>query len=178
MKSRLIAAALIAVFWGSFVGPQVKAQGAPTILPGGCGTGNLTNTGQPSLTEDQQGRLCISLGIATPGNEIVPNNATGVNLKAAGGSVWGVQLGGIGAAPVYVKLYDKATAPTCGTDTPVKRLLIPAAATAANGAVSNVPFTGGVKFANGIGFCVVTGIGDSDNTPPTATTYLVNIDWN
>jgi hypothetical protein len=117
-------------------------------------------------------------GGATPGNEIVPNNTTGVSLKGGAGTVYGVQLGGIGSAPAYLKLYDKATSPTCGTDTPIKRLIIPAAATAANGAGSNISFPVGIKFALGIGYCVTTGIGDSDTTAPAANIYLVNVDWN
>jgi hypothetical protein len=114
---------------------------------------------------------------ATPGNEIAPNNTTGVQLKGASGIVWGVQLGGVGSAPAYLKLYDKATAPTCGTDTPIKRLIIPAATTAANGALSNIEFPAGIRFNLGIGYCVTTGITDADTTAPAANTFLINVDW-
>jgi hypothetical protein len=118
------------------------------------------------------------LGGATPGNEIVQNNATGINLKASAGIVWSIQLGGIGSIPIYLKLYDKSTPPTCGTDTPVKRLIIPSASTAANGAGSNISFPAGVKFSTGIGYCVVTGLADAATGAPAAASYLVNIDWN
>jgi len=117
-------------------------------------------------------------GGATAGNEIAPNNTTGINLKASAGTVYGVQIGGIGSAPAYLKLYNKATAPTCGTDTPIKRLIIPAASTAALGAGSNISFPVGVAFSLGIGYCVTTGIADADTTAPAASTFLVNIDWN
>lgn len=113
---------------------------------------------------------------STTGN-IAANNTTGVNLKGSAGMVTSIQLGGIGSAPAYLKLYNKATAPTCGTDTPVKRLIIPAAATAANGAGSNVTFAYAITFSLGIGYCVTTGITDADTTAPAASTYLVNIDW-
>ena len=48
---------------------------------------------------------------------------TGVNIKATPGEVAGWHLGNQAAAVRYVKLYDKATAPTSG-DTPklLKRL--------------------------------------------------------
>src|SRR4051812_3941631 len=98
---------------------------------------------------------------AVPGNEIAPNNTTGILLKGGSGTVWGVELGTIGAAPAYLKLYDKTTAPTCGTDTPVKRLIIPAAATAANGNASVMAFPAGIRFTLGIGYCVTTGIADN-----------------
>lgn len=108
---------------------------------------------------------------------IVPNNTTGVLLKGGSGFVYSIQVGGIGAAPAYLKLYDKATAPTCGTDTPVKRLIIPAASTAANGEDASHPFPFGIRFELGIGYCVTTGIADNDTTAPAASTFIVNIDW-
>lgn len=116
-------------------------------------------------------------GASTTGN-IAANNTTGVNLKGSAGTVYGVQLGGIGSAPAYLKIYDKATAPTCGTDTPIKRLIIPAASTAANGGGSNVSFgPSGILTTLGIGYCVTTGITDADTTAPAANTFLVNVDW-
>ncbi len=116
-------------------------------------------------------------GGATPAGAVAPNNTTGVSLKGTPGSVYGVQLGGIGSGPAYLKLYDKATAPTCGTDTPIKRLIIPAASTAALGGGSNISFPAGVAFTLGIGYCVTTGITDADTTAPAASTLLINIDW-
>lgn len=103
------------------------------------------------------------------------NNAT--LISPGEHSVHGVQLSGVGAAPAYLKLYDKNVAPTCGTDTPVKVIAIPAAATAANGNISNVSISLGTAFHSGLGICVVTGIADSDNTAVAAATFNINIDW-
>ena len=158
--------------------PRVTVSNDSNILATQSGTwtvqpGNTANT-TPWLVTPVAG----TTNAATPGNEIAPNNTTGVNLKASAGTVYSVQLGGIGSAPAYLKLYDKATAPTCGTDTPIKRLIIPANPTAADGSGSNVMFPVGVKFSNGIGYCVTTGITDADTTAPAASTFLINIDWN
>ena len=63
------------------------------------------------------------------------------------------------SAIYYLKLYDKATAPTCGTDVPKLRIPVPHASGAGNGVVAdlqNVPFT------RGIGMCLVSGIADND----------------
>jgi len=115
-------------------------------------------------------------GSSTTGN-IVANNTTAVVLKASAGTLYGVQLYGIGAAPAYLKIYN-ATSATCGSGTPVKRLMIPAASTGANGAGSNISFgPQGVNFGTGITYCVTTGIGDADTTAPAASTFLVNLDW-
>ena len=109
---------------------------------------------------------------------IVANNTTGISIKGTAGSVYSLQLGGIGAVPVYVKLYDSATAPTCGSGTPVARFILPSASTAANGAGSNIEFgVGGRAFVNGIGLCVTAGIADADTTAPAASTYLVNMGY-
>lgn len=115
-------------------------------------------------------------GASTTGN-IAANNTTAVVVKASAGTLYGAQLYGIGSAPAYLKIYD-ATSATCGSGTPVKRLMIPANSTAANGAGSNVSFGDvGVAFSTGITYCVTTGIADNDNTAPAASTFLVNLDW-
>ena len=114
---------------------------------------------------------------ATPFHLIAANTNNSTLVKNQPGTVWTAQLSGIGSAPAYLKFYDKATAPTCGTDTPVKVLMIPAAATAANGGGSNILLPVGVKFTRGIGICVVTGITDSDNTAPSANLFNINFDW-
>lgn len=117
-------------------------------------------------------------GGATPTGNIAANNTTAVVVKASAGTLYGVQVYGIGSAPAYLKIYN-ATSATCGSGTPVKRLMIPAASTAANGAGSNITFgVAGVAFSTGITYCITTGIGDSDTTAPAASTFLVNLDWN
>ena len=66
----------------------------------------------------------------------------------------------------YLKIYN-ATSATCGSGTPVKRLIIPAASNAANGGGSNITFGPvGVEFSTGITYCVTTGITDADTTAP------------
>ena len=76
--------------------------------------------------------------------------------------------------PAYLKIYDKATAPTCGTDVPVKTLIIPAASTAALGGGSNVNTSEGVLISLGLGICVTAGIADTDNTVVAASTFVIN----
>lgn len=115
-------------------------------------------------------------GASTTGN-IAANNTTAVVVKGSAGTLYGVQLYGLGSAPAYLKIYN-ATSATCGSGTPVKRLMIPAASTAANGAGSNVAFgAAGVAFGTGITYCVTTSIADNDTTAPAASTFLINIDW-
>lgn len=73
----------------------------------------------------------------------------------------------------YVKLYDKATAPTA-SDTPVQRYEIPlAAANSSSVVVVPIPEEG-LTFNNGIGFRIVTVQADSDSTEATAGDVIVN----
>ncbi len=63
------------------------------------------------------------------------------------------------ATVYYLKLYDKATLPVCGTDVPV--MVIPIAP---NSATPPVQPAQGLQFYSGLGFCVVAGLADNDNT--------------
>lgn len=109
---------------------------------------------------------------------LVAAASTNSTLIATGKhTVFSIELGGIGSSPAYVKIYDKATAPTCGTDTPIKTLIIPVSSTAANGAGSNMPFPLGIQVNNGLGICVTGGIADSDTTAVAASSFVANIDY-
>ena len=75
-------------------------------------------------------------------------------------------------AVYWLKLYDKATAPTCGTDTPVQKYAIPFGATNA-GAGFVIPIPDGMQFFNGIGFCLTANQANSD-TNNAATGIVLN----
>lgn len=174
-----------ATVYGYFKGLYSALTGASTCLAGttattqsAATTGTVTKlqcdlNGNPWLPPSQLPQP------GTPtGNIAASGSPTAVVIKASAGTVYGVQLGGIGSAPAYLKLYNAASA-TCGSGTPVKRLIIPANTTAANGAGSNVTFgTAGLNFTTGITYCVTTGIADNDATGPAANTFLINLDWN
>ena len=92
-------------------------------------------------------------------------NAT--NVKATGGRVYKIMGQNAAAAVRYLKLYNKATAPTVGTDTPF--MTIPIAASS----VFQVSFEGiGLYFDKGIGFGITNLNADADTTAPTAGDIL------
>lgn len=130
----------------------------------------------PGTTNAVQAIAGTSGGASTTGN-IAANNTTAVVVKASAGTLYGGQLGNIGAGPAYLKIYD-ATSATCGSGTPKKRLIIPKSSTAADGGGSNFSLGDvGVAFPTGITYCLTTGILDNDTTAPAASTVLVNLDW-
>lgn len=121
--------------------------------------------------------VATTTGGATTTGNIAANNTTAVVVKSGATTLYGVQMAGLGSAPAYLKLYN-ATSATCGSGTPVKRLMIPAASTAANGAGSNINFGPvGVAFGTGLTYCITTGITDADTTAPAASTFLVSLDY-
>jgi hypothetical protein len=78
------------------------------------------------------------------------------------------------AATRYVKFYDKASAPSVGSDTPKLVVAVP-------GAVDSLPtvvtFNSavGIAFSLGIAFAVTAGILDTDNTAVTANDMTVGL---
>jgi len=94
---------------------------------------------------------------------------TGINIKASAGQLYGWYLFNDSAAHRYVKLYNKATAPTVGTDTPVMTIPLPI------GSGANVEYNIGITFSLGIGIGATTGVADNDTGAPDANDVVVNI---
>lgn len=94
---------------------------------------------------------------------------SGSVIKGSAGQVYGWYLYNDSASPRFVKLYDKATAPTVGTDAPKLTLPLPASAAA------NVSLHGGIEFALGIGLAATTGAADNNTGAPGANEVIANI---
>lgn len=98
------------------------------------------------------------------------NNSTLVATGKHSVKAW--HLTNINAAVRYLKIYDKATAPTCGTDTP--KLTIPLQGSAV-GASNSLSIDRGIYFESGLGLCIVTGLADNDNTSTAANEQIINL---
>lgn len=99
-------------------------------------------------------------------------NATSV--KAAQAGLYGVQVFNTNAAARYLKLYNKASAPTVGTDTPVKVLTIPGNAA---GAGLVIHFANGLDFSTGLAYALTTGAADADTGAVAAAEIVVGLDY-
>ena len=95
-------------------------------------------------------------------------NATVV--KASPGQVWEIIVNNVNAAVRYLKLYNKATAPTVGTDVPVLTLAIPAAS------VQQCRLWG-ADFTAGISFATTTEATDVGATAISANESVINIGY-
>lgn len=69
----------------------------------------------------------------------------------------------------HVKLYNKASNPTVGTDTPKLTLSLQA------GAVANVAFESPLEFDVGIAIAMVTGVADSDTAAVALNDLAVDV---
>jgi hypothetical protein len=103
-------------------------------------------------------------------NSAATNNAA--FLKASAGTVWSISAFNAGASPVYVKYYNRTTAPAVGTDVPVMVVSVPATDTVMIGGGAN-----GIRFATGIAIAIVTGAADTDNTAVAAAQVKVATSW-
>lgn len=98
--------------------------------------------------------------------------ATGQLIKGTAGAVGGYFISNVAASVRFVKFYNKATAPTVGTDVPVLTLCIPATSAA------NVWLGPGINFTLGIGIGATQLVADNDATAPAANDVVVNILFN
>jgi hypothetical protein len=92
----------------------------------------------------------------------------GVSIKSSPGQVGGWYLANNASSLRYVKLYDKASAPS-SSDVP--KLTIPVPANSA----ANLMAVAGIDFTAGIGIRVTTGVADADTGAPTANDVIVNL---
>lgn len=83
-------------------------------------------------------------------------NATSV--KASSGVINHIAVGNNGASAAYLKIYNKASAPTVGTDVPIATLLIPAGSTIAP------PIPAGIPCSTGIAYAITGAPADADTT--------------
>ena len=100
-------------------------------------------------------------------------NTTGIVVKGSAGQVYGFICTNTNASARYVKFYNKATAATVGTDTPVFVLMIPGNANGAGMVAAE--FTSGIAFATGISIGITTGVADSDTGAPAANEIIANV---
>jgi len=104
-------------------------------------------------------------------------NATSV--KTSQGYLLGGLLSNVNAAIRYFKLYNKASAPVVGTDTPIFTVAIPAGSSTVPGFVNleNLFGSQGHVFAAGIAYAITGAAPDSDTTAVAANDVIVNLNY-
>ena len=126
---------------------------------------------QVTGTQPVSGTVTANQGtLVTPTASNINSAATtnAASVKASAGTVYSITVSNTAASPRYVKLYNKASAPTVGTDVPVLTIPVPA------GGVVNVLFgTTGHRLATGIALAITANAADSDTTAVGASEVKV-----
>jgi len=126
-----------------------------------------------SLRGDANNNLNVSENEQLDINRVISAASTNATvIKASAGTVHGWYISNVNAAARFVKFYNKATAPTVGTDTPLITLAIPGNAA---GAGTNVSFNKGLEFDTGIGIAITGAVPDADTTVVAANEIVTNI---
>lgn len=111
-------------------------------------------------------------GGAVPHKLISAGSTNATSVKGSAGQVYLINCINLNAAVRYLKFYNKATAPTVGTDVPVYTFAIPGN-TAGAGLIVSIPT--GLEFATGIAYALTTGAADADASGVAANELIVNI---
>lgn len=102
------------------------------------------------------------------------NTTNATSAKASAGDLFAVQGYNTTASVVYLKLYNKASAPTVGTDTPVKTIPIPPNAPIPASCV----WANGFYFSTGIAYALTGAAADNDTTAVSAGAIVgLNLDY-
>jgi len=122
--------------------------------------------------------------VTTAGTPLVPATPYFVNsLATTNGALILTGTSGLqafyatntGATPAFVKLYNKATAPTVGTDVPEMIIPVPAAVEGVPGVAEVTPGFNGYRFALGLGIAITGAVADTDTTAVAAGQVKVKL---
>lgn len=98
-------------------------------------------------------------------------NTNPTSVKASAGNLYSILAHNTGAGDAFIKFYNKASAPTVGTDTPIYTIRIPAGQTVIwEPSISK-------RFSTGIAFAITGAAGDADTTAIAAAQVLFTYEW-
>lgn len=141
------------------------------LLPASIGQKASTGSLSVVLASDQGSITTVAT--APSGSSRLLSAAASTNatsVKGSAGTIKAIQGYNAKASPVYLKLYNKATAPTVGTDTPVKTIYLPPSSAFA------LDFSFG--FSVGIAYALTGAAADNDATALAAGDILcLNVDY-
>lgn len=131
------------------------------VIRGECsnsaGALTVVNAAGTALIGDfSPGVRTTSTNAETPYKVISAASTNATVVKASAGRLYGYELGNTSAADVFIHFYNKATAPTVGTDVPIFTLFVPA-----DGRIEK-EFGAGYYFSAGISYSITTGSADTD----------------
>lgn len=141
------------------------------------GQATMANSAPVAIASNQSAipvnLAALSTGGATLAKAFSAASTNATSLKASAGTLYGLVAINTTATVYYLKLYDKASAPTVGTDVPVQTYPI---AASTSGAGEVIPFPVGGAFSNGIAWALTAAAADAD-TGVAATGVTINFQY-
>ncbi len=134
-----------------------------TIRAIDTGSGTLVQVGRLAATYSQDGANNYRI--------LSANSTNATSVKASPAAVWGWSLYNTNAAVRWLKLYNKASAPTVGSDTPAFTIAIGPGVTTR----FVMPFAS--PLSTGLAFALTTGVADSDTGAVAANEITGTILW-
>lgn len=164
---------------GGVVGQAAMASSFPVVIASNQSAVPASQSGtwtvQPGNTPNTSAWLTQPVagttGGSTPSHTMSGASTNATSLKASAGLVYGLSISNVNASARFFKLYNKASAPTVGTDTPILTLQIPASGTVIRA------YPVGLALGTGIAWACTTGIADSDTGSVGANDLSIDIDY-
>jgi hypothetical protein len=141
---------------------SVQAAAISNVTSNQAGSWDITTRPTPSA----------SVGFSTHHKLISAATTNATSVKASAGTIGVLHLHNTSGATKYFKLYNKASAPTVGTDVPIYTIPI------ATGAFAQMSIPAmGLRLATGIAYAITDGLADSDNTAVGANDVIVAMSY-
>lgn len=153
----------------AMAGDDVGGVVYPRVKVGHGGDGSYADASNTSP-------LPVQLAAVASGGVLTARSAnviqTGANLVNTAANLLGVVAYNKHATDArYLKLYDKLSAPTVGTDVPKLTIMLKA------GETRHLPLGVGIAFSLGVGVGATTGAADSDTGAPTANDVGITLQY-
>lgn len=148
------------------VGVLAVRQDAPATSVSANGDYEMLHTdGRGSL---RVAPVATATGGATPWKLISAAGTNATSVKSSAGAIYGLVISNTVVASRWLKLYDKSTAPTVGTDAPVQTIEVK------GGSQIVIQHPVGAGFATGIGLAITGAAADNDATAVGAGDVVVS----
>lgn len=151
------------------VGFLVDDVSTGSVTEGKIAAGRVTSLRQQVVTPQP-----FTSGGLTTHHTVSAGSTNATVVKNAAGMLYEIYVSSVNAAARYLKLYNKATAPTVGSDTPLWTMVIPGN-TAGGGFAKTIPM--GLEFTAGISFALTTEATDAGTTGVSANEHVVNLGY-
>ncbi len=143
---------------------DITQGGGTTIRAFDPGDGKLVQAITPMATVASDGGVLVARYLSA-------NSTNATNVWNLPSKLYGFDFYNTNAAARWLKFYNKASAPTVGSDTPVMTVGLKP------GDHSRLMIDYGVYFSLGLSFCFTTGVADSDTGAVAANEITGHIFW-